>query len=79
MDALLLDACHKVGFTWAPRPHNPNQDSKHRPAWFDDTCRVAQRAAWAATQECGRHATPALAGCRAFCQAYRSAACSAHA
>ena len=79
MDALFLDACHEVGLTRAPHPHNPNQDSKHRPAWFDDACRVAQCAAWAATQEYGRYAAPALAARQAFCQACRSAARTAHA
>ena len=79
MDALFLDACHEVGLTRTPRPHNPNQDSKHRSTWFDDACRVAQRAAWAATREYGRYAAPALAARRAFRQACRSAARTARA
>ena len=74
MDALLLEACQEVGLTRAPWLHNPNQDRKHRPAWFDDSCRVAQRAVWAATREHGRYTTAALAAHRAFCLVCHKAA-----
>ena len=77
MDALLLEACQEVGLTRAPSLHNPNQDRKHHPAWFDDSCRVAQRATWAATREHGCYAIAALAALQAFhlvcCKAARLA------
>ena len=77
MDALLFNAYHKVGLTWDPCSHNPNHNSKHHPAWFDDARWVAQCAVWAAVWEHGHHAGLALAAHRAFCQACCSAACAA--
>ena len=61
VDVMLLGACQDVGLTQAPCLHNPNQDHKHHPAWFDDSCRVAQHVAWVATQEHSRYTTLALA------------------
>ena len=45
IDALLLSACQEVGLTWAQCLHNPNQDCKQCPTWFDDTCQIAQHTA----------------------------------
>ena len=69
-----MEACKALDLTREPRPHNPNQDKKHRPRWFDDDCRLAQRALWTARRTKGPHNSATRAASRTFRQACRRAA-----
>ena len=59
MEAVLHQACCDLGLVRSTKPHNPNQDVKARPLWFDLSCRHAQRHMWATARTHGKHSPTA--------------------